>query len=61
MLDRYTGEREFYEKMGWACCPECDKIHYDWEELCKHIDCCVYGDTEQGINPNDKNFTWSIK
>ena len=61
MIDRYTDEREFYKRMGWACCPECDKIFYDWKELKKHIDSCVYGDSEQGINPNNKRFTWSIK
>ncbi len=61
MLDRYTDEREFYKRMGWACCPECDQIHYNWEELCKHIDSCVYNDTEQGINLNNTKFKWSIK
>jgi len=60
-MDRYTEEREFYKRMGWACCPECDNIFYDWEELKRHIDCCVYGDSEQGINPSNKQFTWSIK
>ena len=61
MLDRYTDEREFYKRMGWASCPECDDIHYNWEELKQHIDSCVYGDKQQGINPNDKRFTWSIE
>ncbi len=61
MLDRYSDERDFYKRMGWACCPECDTIYYNWEELKQHIDCCVYGDKQQGINPNDKRFTWSIK
>ena len=60
-MDRYTEEREFYKRMGWACCPECDNIFYDWEELKRHIDCCVYGDSEQGINPSNKQFTCSIK
>ncbi len=61
MLDRYTGEREFYNRMGWASCPKCEKICYNWEELKKHIDCCVYKEREQGINLVNRKFTWKIK
>ena len=41
MDNRYSEEAEFYRRMGWACCPECDRIFYDFEELERHIDSCV--------------------
>ena len=60
MDNRYSEEAEFYRRMGWACCPECDKIFYDFAELERHIDKCVYGSREQGINVSNKSFKWEI-
>lgn len=56
---RYSEEQAYYNRMGWASCPECDKIFYDMQELKEHADVCVYG--EQGINPNKLECKWSIQ
>ena len=54
----YSAEQEHYQRMGWCSCPECDVVHFNWDEFVEHADACVYG--EQGVRLTDKKFTWHV-
>ena len=57
-VTRFAYEHEFYVKMGWCSCPECDRVCYTWEEFAEHAPKCVYG--EQGVDMNKHDFTWHV-
>ena len=60
MMDyNWDDERDFYKRMGWCSCPECDRMFWNWQEFKEHADKCVYG--EQGINMRKQKFDWCVR
>jgi len=55
----WTPEEDYYKRMGWCSCPECDRVYYDWEQFVVHAESCVYG-TEQGVQLSKLKFTHCI-
>ncbi len=58
LKQHFSDEHKLYSKIGWCCCPECDKVFFDWNEFTEHATVCVYG--EQGVIMNKQKFKWSI-
>ena len=58
LKETFSDEYSMYKLMGWCCCPECDKILYNWDDFLVHALKCVYG--EQGVRMSKQKFKWSI-
>ena len=59
MKHNFEPEEDYYARMGWCSCPECDRVFYDWEQFLQHAEQCVYG-TEQGVKLSKLRFPTSV-
>ena len=59
MKHNFEPEEDYYNRMGWCSCPECDRVFYDWEQFLQHAEPCVYG-TEQGVKLSKLKFSTSV-